>query len=268
MAPGERVTVYGWVRTKRDSKNVCFLELSDGSSFRNLQVIVDKAEEEKSPVIDSITTGASVEVTGTLAASPGKNQSIELQADSLKLIGEAPAESYPLQKKRHSFEFLREIAHLRPRTNTFGAVTRVRNQLSWAVHRFFQEQGFIYVHTPLISTSDCEGAGEMFQVTTLPLEKVPLKEGKIDYSQDFFGKRASLTVSGQLEAEIYASAFSDVYTFGPTFRAENSNTTRHLAEFWMIEPEMAFCDLAGNMELAEAFLKIFYHRSLSIAARI
>ncbi|ADK81363.1 asparagine--tRNA ligase [Sediminispirochaeta smaragdinae] len=255
MAPGERVTVYGWVRTKRDSKNVCFLELSDGSSFRNLQVIVDKAEEEKSPVIDSITTGASVEVTGTLAASPGKNQSIELQADSLKLIGEAPAESYPLQKKRHSFEFLREIAHLRPRTNTFGAVTRVRNQLSWAVHRFFQEQGFIYVHTPLISTSDCEGAGEMFQVTTLPLEKVPLKEGKIDYSQDFFGKRASLTVSGQLEAEIYASAFSDVYTFGPTFRAENSNTTRHLAEFWMIEPEMAFCDLAGNMELAEAFLK-------------
>jgi len=255
MAPGERLTVYGWVRTKRDSKNVCFLELSDGSSFRNLQVIIDKAEEGKSSVIDSITTGASVEVTGTLAASPGKNQSIELQADTLKLIGEAPVDTYPLQKKRHSFEFLREIAHLRPRTNTFGAVTRVRNQLSWAVHRFFQERGFIYVHTPLISTSDCEGAGEMFQVTTLPLENVPLKEGQIDYSQDFFGKRASLTVSGQLEAEIYASAFSDVYTFGPTFRAENSNTTRHLAEFWMIEPEMAFCDLVGNMELAEAFLK-------------
>ncbi|WP_026295068.1 asparagine--tRNA ligase [Sediminispirochaeta bajacaliforniensis] len=255
MSPGERLTVYGWVRTKRDSKNVCFLELSDGSSFRNLQVIIDKAEEGKSSVIDSITTGASVEVTGTLAASPGKNQSIELQADTLKLIGEAPVDTYPLQKKRHSFEFLREIAHLRPRTNTFGAVTRVRNQLSWAVHRFFQERGFIYVHTPLISTSDCEGAGEMFQVTTLPLENVPLKEGQIDYSQDFFGKRASLTVSGQLEAEIYASAFSDVYTFGPTFRAENSNTTRHLAEFWMIEPEMAFCDLVGNMELAEAFLK-------------
>jgi asparaginyl-tRNA synthetase len=256
MEPADKkIRVFGWVKTKRDSKNVCFLELSDGSSFKNLQVILDKEKPDVNKVIESISTGASVSVFGHLAPSPGKNQSVELVADEVELIGEAPAESYPLQKKRHSFEFLREIAHLRPRTNTFGAVTRVRNELSYAIHRFFQDRGFIYVHTPIISASDCEGAGEMFQVTTLPLDKVPLKEGKVDYERDFFGKPANLTVSGQLEAEIYATAFSDVYTFGPTFRAENSNTSRHLSEFWMIEPEMAFCDLQGDRELAEDFLK-------------
>lgn len=251
----QELAVYGWVRTKRDSKNVCFFEISDGSSFRNLQVILDKSGNTDLEFLDDITTGASVSVRGILSPSPGKNQSVELQALELKLIGPAPAESYPLQKKRHSFEFLREIAHLRPRTNTFGAVSRVRNHLSRAVHDFYQSRDFIYVHTPIISASDCEGAGEMFQVTTLPLDKVPLKDGAVDYSRDFFGKPANLTVSGQLEAEIYALALSDVYTFGPTFRAENSNTARHLAEFWMIEPEMAFCDLDGDRELAEEFLK-------------
>ncbi len=256
MDPAEQeIRVYGWVKTKRDSKNVCFFEVSDGSSFRNLQVIVDKSKDDFSGTIDRISTGASISVKGRITASPGKNQSVELQADILEVIGEAPPETFPLQKKRHSFEFLREIAHLRPRTNTFGAVARVRNELSYAVHRFYQDRGFVYVHTPIISASDCEGAGEMFQVTTLPLGNIPMENGQVNYSRDFFGKRANLTVSGQLEAEIYATALTDVYTFGPTFRAENSNTTRHLAEFWMIEPEMAFCDIAGDMETAEEFLK-------------
>jgi len=253
---GQEVTVNGWIRTKRDSKNICFFEINDGSSLKNLQIIYDRENISlDKTVIDSVTTGASVSVTGNLQESPGKNQAAEVMITSLKVLGEAPVDSYPLQKKRHSFEFLREIAHLRPRTNTFGAITRIRNRLSIGIHNFFQESGFYYVHTPIITTSDCEGAGEMFQVTTLPLENIPLTDGKIDFDQDFFGKPASLTVSGQLEAEIYALALGRVYTFGPTFRAENSNTSRHLAEFWMIEPEMAFCDINCDMDLAENFLK-------------
>ena len=253
---GTETAVNGWVRTKRDSKNVCFLELNDGSSMKSLQLIVDKGTDTvPDELLERITTGASLTVTGEVVESPGKNQRVEMHVGGLELYGEAPAESYPLQKKRHSFEFLREIAHLRPRTNTFGAVARVRNTLSMAIHNFFQSRGFMYVHTPIITTSDAEGAGEMFQVTTLPLNEVPLTDAGIDYTSDFFGKRTSLTVSGQLEAEIFATALSKVYTFGPTFRAENSNTSRHLAEFWMIEPEVAFCDITGNMDLAEDFLK-------------
>ncbi len=254
------ITATGWVRTKRDSKGVCFLEVSDGSCLKNLQVVIDleKAEDTEalSAAVARLATGTSVSVAGKLVPSPGKNQKTELLARTLEILGDCPAESYPLQKKRHSFEFLREIAHLRPRTNTFGAVARVRSAMSYAVHSFFHERGFFYIHTPIITTSDCEGAGEMFQVTTLPLGNPPLAEdGKVDYSQDFFGKKAGLTVSGQLEGEIYATAMRNIYTFGPTFRAENSNTTRHLAEFWMIEPEMAFCDINGNMDIAEEFLK-------------
>ena len=227
---GRRVTACGWVRTRRESKEVWFLEINDGSCLKNLQVIIDlTAAREVPDELDRANTGASVEVTGLLVDSPGKNQPVELRAESLRVVGDSPRESYPLQKKRHSFEFLREIAHLRPRTNTFGAVTRVRNTLNYAVHTFFQERGFVCVHTPIITTSDSEGAGEMFQVTTLPLAELPEKNGTIDYEQDFFGRRTALTVSGQLEAEIYALALGDVYTFGPTFRAENSNTTRHLA---------------------------------------
>ncbi len=253
---GTETAVNGWVRTKRDSKNVCFLELNDGSSMKSLQLIVDKGTDTvPDELLERITTGASLTVTGEVVESPGKNQRVEMHVGGLELYGEAPAESYPLQKKRHSFEFLREIAHLRPRTNTFGAVARVRNTLSMAIHNFFQSRGFMYVHTPIITASDAEGAGEMFQVTTLPLNEVPLTDAGIDYTSDFFGKRTSLTVSGQLEAEIFATALSKVYTFGPTFRAENSNTSRHLAEFWMIEPEVAFCDITGNMDLAEDFLK-------------
>jgi asparaginyl-tRNA synthetase len=223
-------------------------------------VVIDleKAEDTEalSAAVARLATGTSVSVAGKLVPSPGKNQKTELLARTLEILGDCPAESYPLQKKRHSFEFLREIAHLRPRTNTFGAVARVRSAMSYAVHSFFHERGFFYIHTPIITTSDCEGAGEMFQVTTLPLGNPPLAEdGKVDYSQDFFGKKAGLTVSGQLEGEIYATAMRNIYTFGPTFRAENSNTTRHLAEFWMIEPEMAFCDINGNMDIAEEFLK-------------
>ena len=251
----ESRTVYGWVRTKRDSKNVCFFELSDGSCLKNLQVIVDKEKYNPEALLAKITTGAGIEVDGMLVESPGANQSVELQASEVRILGEAPADTYPLQKKRHSFEFLREIAHLRPRTNALGAVTRVRSTASYAVHKFFQERGFNYIHTPIISASDCEGAGEMFQVTTMDLDNVPRVDGAVDYSRDFFGKSASLTVSGQLEAEIYALSHSNVYTFGPTFRAENSNTARHLAEFWMIEPEMAFCSLEGDMDVAEDFIK-------------
>ena len=254
-AEDQEITVEGWIRTKRDSKNLCFFELSDGSSLKNLQIIIDKEKYELSKEIDRLSTGASAAITGILVESPGKNQSVELQGQSIEVIGEASPETYPLQKKRHSFEFLREIAHLRPRTNTFAAVTRVRSTLSFAVHKFFMENDFVYVHTPIISASDAEGAGEMFQVTTLPMDNIPMIDGEVDYSKDFFGKPANLTVSGQLEGEIYATALKDIYTFGPTFRAENSNTSRHLAEFWMIEPEMAFCNLEGNMEVAEKFLK-------------
>ncbi len=261
---GMPITVRGWVRTKRESKSLSFIEVSDGSTLRNLQVVIDLASAPPglAAELTRATTGSAVEVSGELAESPGKNQPIELRASALAVVGEAPPESYPLQKKRHSYEFLREIAHLRPRTNTFGAVTRVRNALAFAIHTFFQERGFLWIHTPIITGSDAEGAGEMFQVTTLPLDNPPLAEGGIDYAQDFFGKRTSLTVSGQLEAEIYALALRDVYTFGPTFRAENSNTTRHLAEFWMVEPEMAFCDIEGNMETAEQFIKFILSRLL------
>jgi asparaginyl-tRNA synthetase len=254
---GQEIMIEGWVRTKRDSKGVCFFEINDGSCMKNLQAIIDKETVELQDAIDRMGTGASVRVSGKLVESPGKNQKSELNVHGLEILGEAPAESYPLQKKRHSFEYLREIAHLRPRTNTFGAVARVRNAMSYAIHSFFQERDFLYIHTPIITGSDAEGAGEMFQVTTLPIETLAgsAEAVEIDYSHDFFGKKSSLTVSGQLEGEIYALAMKNIYTFGPTFRAENSNTSRHLAEFWMIEPEMAFCDIEGNMELAEDFLK-------------
>ena len=256
---GQSVTAAGWVRTKREGKNVTFLEINDGSCLANIQAIVDTESESLASELDAVTTGASVVVTGSLVESMGKNQAVEISATSIELVGPSPSDDYPLQKKRHSFEFLREIAHLRPRTNTFGAVARVRNYLSYAIHRFYQERGFLYVHTPIITASDAEGAGELFQITTLDLDGL-LRAGapsptQVDYARDFFGRRAFLTVSGQLNAEIYASALDRVYTFGPTFRAENSNTTRHLAEFWMIEPEIAFCDLDCNMDVAESFLK-------------
>ncbi|QZZ21043.1 asparagine--tRNA ligase [Leptothermofonsia sichuanensis E412] len=254
--PNETVTIRGWVRTKREQKEFSFVEVNDGSSMAGLQVVVNQDVPGYAEAIKRVNTGASVEMAGTLVESPAKGQRIELKASSITVYGEADPETYPLQKKRHSFEFLREIAHLRSRTNTLGAVFRVRNAASTAIHQFFQERGFIWVHTPVISASDCEGAGEMFTVTNLDLKQVPLTEDNtVDFSKDFFGKQAYLTVSGQLEAEIMAMAFSNVYTFGPTFRAENSNTSRHLAEFWMVEPEMAFCDLQGDMDLAEAFLK-------------
>jgi asparaginyl-tRNA synthetase len=250
------ITAQGWIKTKRDSKNVCFLEVSDGSSMKGLQIIIDKSASITDDTLALAATGAAVSCRGILVESPAKGQKVEMQAESLDIVGTVPAENYPLQKKRHSFEFLREIAHLRPRTNTFGAVARVRNAMSYAIHSFFQERDFLYVHTPIITGSDTEGAGQMFQVTTLDLNKVPVnKDGTVDYKEDFFGKETHMTVSGQLQVENYCCALGDVYTFGPTFRAENSNTTRHLAEFWMIEPEMAFCDLEGDMELAEDFIK-------------
>ncbi len=255
---GRNITVAGWVRTKRTGKNVVFLEMNDGSSLSNIQIVVESENANLQRIAESITTGSSIRTTGELVLSMGKNQTVELRAVELELIGDAPGESYPLQKKRHSFEYLREIAHLRPRTNTFGAVARVRSHLSFAIHRYFQEHGFLYVHTPLITASDAEGAGELFQVTTLDLERLARGQSTDagpDYTKDFFGRPAYLTVSGQLNAEIYASALDRVYTFGPTFRAENSNTTRHLSEFWMIEPEVAFCDIHCNMDLAEDFLK-------------
>jgi len=253
---GTEATVCGWVRTRRDAKaGFSFIELTDGSRMKGLQVVADSELPNYREEIVRLQTGCSVRVVGELVASPGKGQEVEMRAREIQVLGWADPAVYPLQKKRHSFEFLRTIAHLRPRTNTFGAVARVRNTVSNAVHRFFQDRGFVYVHTPILSGSDCEGAGEMFRVTTLDLQDLPLVDGRVDYSRDFFQTPGFLTVSGQLEAEIYALALGDVYTFGPTFRAENSNTSRHLAEFWMIEPEMAFCDLAGNMDLAEAFLK-------------
>src|SRR6478735_7129062 len=254
-SPGERVTARGWVKTRRDSKNVHFVQLNDGSSPTDLQVVLD-AGVVSPEVVASITTGACISVEGELVASPGKGQAVELKALALHVHGAANPELYPLQKKKHTLETLREIGHLRPRSNTFGAVFRVRNALSHAIHRFFQERGFLYVHAPIITASDAEGAGAMFGVTTLDLQNLPRNpDGGVDHAQDFFGKPAFLTVSGQLEGEIFALAFSNVYTFGPTFRAENSNTPRHLAEFYMIEPEMAFCDLKDNQDLAEAFLK-------------
>lgn len=253
---GAEVDVRGWVRTRRESKQgFAFVELNDGSCLANLQVVVDRAVPGYEQFLKQLTTGSSVRVVGEIKASPGKGQAVEVHARELTVYGTADAEKYPLQKKGHSFEFLREIAHLRPRTNTFGAIARVRNALCAAIHEFFQARGFVYVHTPIITTSDCEGAGQMFQVTTLDLARLAQKQSAIDYQHDFFGKRASLTVSGQLEGETYACAVGDCYTFGPTFRAENSNTARHLAEFWMVEPEMPFYDLDDNMRLAEEFIR-------------
>ncbi|MDB9494137.1 asparagine--tRNA ligase [Spirulina major CS-329] len=258
--PDQAVTIQGWVRTKRELKGFAFMEVNDGSALANLQVVIDGSFPDYEAVLKQITIGASVAVSGRLKASEGKGQRIELLPESLDVVGGSDPETYPLQKKRHSFEFLREIGHLRSRTNTLGAVFRVRNACARAIHDFFQTQGFLWVHTPLITTNDCEGAGELFHVTNFDLGNVPKTDkGAIDFSQDFFGKPAYLTVSGQLEAEVMALAFSNVYTFGPTFRAENSNTSRHLAEFWMVEPEMAFCDLIGNMDLAEAFLKHIFN---------
>ncbi|MDC0741883.1 asparagine--tRNA ligase [Polyangium mundeleinium] len=253
---GQRVSVCGWVRTRRDAKNnFSFLEINDGSCLKNLQVIADGTLENYETEVKKLGTGSSLRVEGIVVASQGKEQAIEIKAERVHVYGFAP-EDFPLQKKRHGFDYLRTIAHLRPRTNTFAAVTRIRHTLSMAVHDFFHSRGFFYVQTPIITANDAEGAGEMFQVTTFDLEKVPrTPEGKIDYAQDFFGRRTSLTVSGQLEGETYAMALGNIYTFGPTFRAENSNTTRHLAEFWMIEPEMAFADLDHNAYIAEEFLK-------------
>ena len=254
---GEKsVLVKGWVRTRRDSKGgFSFLEINDGSCQANIQVIVEHSLKEFSELEKKITTGSCIGVSGQLVASEGKGQKMEIQVAEIEVYGSADAETYPLQKKRHSFEFLREIAHLRPRTNTFGSVMRVRSRLAYAIHQFFNDRGFVYLNSPIITTSDCEGAGEMFQVTTLDLANPPKMEGNIDYTQDFFGEKTSLTVSGQLEGEIYALALSEIYTFGPTFRAENSNTSRHLSEFWMVEPEMAFYDLDDDMDLAEEFIK-------------
>ena len=263
---GREVTVYGWVRTKRETKNLVFIQVNDGSCFASIQVTLDRDRgitEETEAQLKRISTGASIEATGLLIPSPASGQAVEIQGLAITVLGEAPVETYPLQKKNHSLEFLRDIAHLRPRTNTFGAVARMRSQMAYAIHVFFQERGFNYVHTPIITASDCEGAGEMFQVTTLDLEQLAkAPTTKVDFSRDFFGKPANLTVSGQLEAETYATAVSRVYTFGPTFRAENSNTTRHLAEFWMIEPEVAFYDIHDNMDLAEEFIKFLIRWAL------
>jgi asparaginyl-tRNA synthetase len=254
----ETVTIQGWLRTKRSLKDFSFIEINDGSSLANLQAVLDATLPDYDSLLPKLQTGAAVIITGQLVASPGQGQKVELKATELVLVGESDPATYPLQKKRHSFEFLRTIGHLRPRTNTIGAVMRVRNACATAIHQFFQSKGFLWVHTPIITASDCEGAGDLFNVTTLDLNQVPKTKTGIDYDQDFFGKQAYLTVSGQLEAEVMAMAFQNVYTFGPTFRAENSNTSRHLAEFWMVEPEMAFCDLEGDRQLAEEFLKYIF----------
>lgn len=257
---GTSLKVCGWIRSVRDQKSFAFIEINDGSRMGNLQVIADELLRKE---VEALTTGTSVAITGDLVESPGKNQSFELKAKTIEIFGSCPAEDYPLQKKRHSFEFLRTISHLRPRTNTQGAAARVRNALSYATHRFFQENDFLYIQTPIITTSDTEGAGSLFLVSNLNFDKPPRhSDGTIDFSKDFFQKPAYLTVSGQLNAETMACALSDVYTFGPTFRAENSNTARHLAEFWMIEPEMAFCDLIGNMDIAESYIKAMIHAVL------
>jgi len=252
---GREVSVKGWVRSRRGNKHVQFVALNDGSTIRNLQIVFDMTKFTDDD-LRPLTTGSSLHVTGTLVESMGKGQSVEVQAETLEIYGTADPEQYPMQKKGHTLEFLREKAHLRPRTNTFGAVLRVRSNLAYAIHKFFHERGFFYLNTPLITASDCEGAGAMFQVTTLDLNNLPIGEdGKVDYSQDFFGRPTALTVSGQLEGELGATALGAIYTFGPTFRAENSNTPRHLSEFWMIEPEVAFMDITENMDLAEAFIK-------------
>lgn len=249
---GQQVTVMGWVRTFRNNQ---FIALNDGSTINNLQIVVELGLLDEAS-LRRITTGAALKVSGELVPSLGKGQKVEIKASAIEILGDSDSEKYPLQPKKHNLEFLREIAHLRFRTNTFSAVFRIRHSLAFAIHQFFNERGFVYLHTPIITSSDAEGAGEMFQVTTLPLDKLPAKEGGgIDFSQDFFGKSTNLTVSGQLEGELAATALGDIYTFGPTFRAENSNTTRHLAEFWMIEPEMAFSDLQDNMDLAETFIQ-------------
>ncbi len=251
----ETVTVKGWVRTKRGNKAVSFIAINDGSSIHNIQVVAD-LEKFSSSLISSITTGAAIGVTGLLVTSQGAGQSVEVQAQEIEVYGTCDPNTYPLQKKGHSLEFLREIAYLRPRTNTFGAILRIRHNMAFAIHNFFHQKGYYYIHTPIITSSDAEGAGQMFRVTTLDLEKLPKnKEGNVDYKKDFFGKPTSLTVSGQLEGELAALALGGIYTFGPTFRAENSNTPRHLAEFWMIEPEVAFFDINDNMDLAEEFTK-------------
>lgn len=263
---GETLTVCGWIRTLREQKTFSFIELNDGSTLSNLQIIVEETFTGYAELIKQLSTGASIGITGLLSASPGQKQKWELKASEITLFGTC-SEEYPLQKKRHSFEFLRTIAHLRPRTNTQGAVTRVRNALAHATHLFFQQRDFLYIQTPIVTASDCEGAGEQFLVTTLDVNKPPRhSDGLVDFSKDFFGKPAYLTVSGQLNAEAYACALSDIYTFGPTFRAENSHTSRHLAEFWMIEPEMAFSDLKDDMECAEAFLKFLFNYVLNNCA--
>ena len=263
---GQTVTVCGWARTIRDMKTFGFIELNDGSCFRNLQVVMDANVLDNYKEIAGQNVGAALIVTGTLVLTPEAKQPLEVKAATITVEGTSTPD-YPLQKKRHSVEYLRTIAHLRPRTNLFSAVFRVRSVAAHAIHTFFQDRGFVYVHTPIITASDCEGAGEMFQVTTLDLDNIPKTEdGAVDFSQDFFGKHANLTVSGQLNAENFAMAFGDVYTFGPTFRAENSNTTRHAAEFWMVEPEMAFCDLYGDMDMAEAFVRFLVGDALENSA--
>ncbi|WP_288201814.1 asparagine--tRNA ligase [uncultured Porphyromonas sp.] len=257
MAPklGSDVNIKGWVRTKRGSKGLSFVAINDGSCIHNMQVVVDHSLFD-AEMLKDITTGAAISIIGKLTESQGRGQSVEIQASAIEIYGKADPNSYPLQKKGHSMEFLREIAHLRPRTNTFGAVFRIRHNMAYAIHKFFHDRGFFYFHTPLITASDAEGAGAMFEVTTLDLNNPPrTKEGGVDYSQDFFGRRTNLTVSGQLEGELAATALGAIYTFGPTFRAENSNTPRHLAEFWMIEPEVAFYEIKENMDLAEEFIK-------------
>jgi len=255
MEAGCDVLAKGWVRTKRGNKEIAFIALNDGSTIKNIQIVVDKNEKTE-PVLAQIGTGACIAVNGKLVESVGSGQAVEIKAEEITVYGTCDPMRYPLQKKDTSFEYLRTVAHMRPRTNTFGAIYRLRSQMAFAIHEYFHSKGFVYLHTPLITESDCEGAGQMFQVTTLPLENIPRdKKGRIDYSKDFFGKQTSLTVSGQLEGELGATALGEIYTFGPTFRAENSNTPRHLAEFWMIEPEMAFYDIKDNMDLAEDFIK-------------
>lgn len=257
---GQEIKACGWIRTVRVMKDIVFLEINDGSSPLNLQAVLDGS---RGGLSGGCHTGASVEITGTLHKSPAREQAIEIHVDSLQVLGDADPETYPLQKKRHSFEFLRDIAHLRPRTATFGSIARLRNAMASAVHEYFQHHGYQWVHTPIITASDCEGAGQMFQVTTLDMDKVPrTDQGSVDYSRDFFGKKAHLTVSGQLNGETHACALGRIYTFGPTFRAENSNTARHLSEFWMIEPETAFLDINGNMDLAENFVRFVLARTL------
>jgi len=259
---GKEYLVKGWVRTKRGNKNVAFIALNDGSIIHNIQIVAETSQFDEE-LLKNVTTGSCIAVNGILVESPGQGQNVELQAKAIEILGGADAETYPLQKKGHTLEFLREIAHLRPRTNTFGAVLRVRHAMAFAIHKYFNDHGFYYLHTPIVTGSDAEGAGAMFRVTTLDAKTPPLTEtGSVDFTQDFFGKETNLTVSGQLEAELGALALSQVYTFGPTFRAENSNTPRHLAEFWMIEPEMAFCDIVDDMDLAEDFLKYLIRYAL------